>query len=163
MLQKYFFNDKFVRWYKNTCMKKPTIEQKVINSIVLEAQAVYNEYGPGLMDNFYEIKLLGRLRKLGLNIRKRVANGFPFETRRYARMFRVDIIIEETLILEVKCSDYITDFFVKQVSQYLHDTDIKLGLIVNFGRDEFRDCVKKVKPMKNTDEIDRDFPLREVI
>lgn len=144
-------------------MKINNENDKLIRAIVAEARMIHNEYGPGLMDNFYEIKLLGRIRKLGHSVRKRIANGFPFENKRYARMFRVDLIIDETLLLEIKATDQINDFFVKQISRYLLDTDIKLGLIINFGQDRFRDCIKRVLPQGPLPKAGDYPPLKAVI
>ena len=67
-----------------------------------------------------------------------------YEELRIENAFRIDIIVEDKLILEIKTVDFINEVHKAQILTYLKLTNCKLGLIVNFRTDVFKDGVKRV-------------------
>ena len=87
---------------------------------------------------FYELK------KTGLKVEKQKILPIIYEELRIENAYRIDIIIEDKLILEIKTVDYINDVHKAQILTYLKLTNCKLGLILNFRTDIFKDGVKRV-------------------
>jgi GxxExxY protein len=94
---------------------------------------VYNNLGPGLLESVYEYALAFELRKAGLKIENQKAFPVIYEGNRLETGFRLDILVEEKVILEIKSVDQLADIHHKQVLTYLKVTGLKLGLLVNFN------------------------------
>jgi len=87
---------------------------------------------------YYELK------NFGLEVEKQKYLPIVYETLTIENAFRVDLIIENKLILEIKTVDFINDIHKAQVLTYLKMTGLKLGLLLNFRTDIFKDCIKRV-------------------
>ena len=116
-----------------------------ISKIVFEcALKVHQKLGPGLLESAYEECLFYELKKTGLKVEKQKILPIIYEELRIENAYRIDIIIEDKLILEIKTVDYINDVHKAQILTYLKLTNCKLGLILNFRTDIFKDGVKRV-------------------
>ena len=94
---------------------------------------VYNELGPGLFESVYESALAYELRKKDLNIKTQVALPVVYKETQLELGFRIDILVEDKVIVELKSIDAIADVHHKQILTYLKLTGLKLGLLVNFN------------------------------
>ncbi len=97
---------------------------------------VYNELGPGLLESVYESALAYELREKGLNIKTQVALPVVYKETQLELGFRIDILVEDKVIIELKSIETILDVHHKQVLTYLKLTNIKLGLLINFNSDD---------------------------
>jgi GxxExxY protein len=94
---------------------------------------VYNNLGPGLLESVYEAALVFELRKNNLKVRSQVPIPVIYGGEQLDLGFRLDILVEDTVIVEVKSVDLIHDVHHKQVITYLKLSGKKLGLLVNFN------------------------------
>ena len=94
---------------------------------------VYNELGPGLLESVYVAALCLELTKVGLHVRKEVALPVIYQDLRLELGFRIDILVEEKVILEVKSVESLHHVHKKQLLTYLKLSNKKLGILVNFN------------------------------
>ena len=96
---------------------------------------VYNELGPGLLESVYEAVLLFELRKQGLDVKSQVALPVYYEDNKLEIGFRLDLLVNDKVIIEIKSVENIADVHHKQVLTYLKLSNLKLGILVNFNVD----------------------------
>ena len=105
-----------------------------IGTIVVEsAIAVHRELGPGLLETVYEVVLAREVRDRGLTVQRQVPVPIQYKDIRFDEGFRADIIVANTVILELKSVERVTAAHKKQVQTYLRLTGCKLGYLLNFG------------------------------
>ena len=112
--------------------------QELTKSIIGIYYNVYNELGFGFLEKVYQNALLIELRKKGLEAtpNKKIKVFYKGEN---VGDYYADIIVNDTIILELKAADYIAEEFENQLLNYLKGTDCEIGLLLNFGKKpEFR-------------------------
>jgi GxxExxY protein len=97
---------------------------------------VYNELGPGLLESIYEAALAYELREKGLNVKTQVGLPVKYKDAQLDLGYRIDILVEDKLIIELKSIETILDVHHKQVLTYLKLTKLKLGLLINFNSED---------------------------
>ncbi len=97
---------------------------------------VYNTLGPGLLESIYVAALVYELKKEGLKVEKEVSVPVYYEGVTLEMGFRLDILVENKVIIEVKSVENLAKVHHKQVLTYLKVTDLKLGILVNFNEDD---------------------------
>ena len=126
-------------------IKTTQMTENELSKIVFEiGLKIHKNLGPGLFEIVYEECLFYELKKTGLKVEKQKILPIIYEELRIENAYRIDIIIEDKLILEIKTVDYINDVHKAQILTYLKLTNCKLGLILNFRTDIFKDGVKRV-------------------
>jgi GxxExxY protein len=105
---------------------------------------VYNNTGPGLLESAYEAALTYELKKEGLNVLNQQGLPFVYETIRMDVGYRIDIIVENKVIIEVKSVSVLEDTHYKQLLTYLKLADKKLGILVNFNTAHIDKSIKRV-------------------
>ncbi len=108
------------------------------------ALKVHQNLGPGLLESAYEECLFYELKKTGYDIQKQKALPLVYEEVRLDIGFRIDIIIENKLILEIKSVEILNDVHFAQLLTYLKLTDCKLGLLINFNVHLIKNGIKRV-------------------
>lgn len=93
---------------------------------------VYNELGPGLLESVYEAALVYELSSLGLSVSSQVGIPVHYKEVQLELGFRIDILVENQIILEIKSIQNLQDVHKKQLLTYLRLADKKLGILVNF-------------------------------
>ncbi|MEQ1554100.1 MAG: GxxExxY protein [Ferruginibacter sp.] len=96
---------------------------------------VYNTLGPGLLESVYEAALMFELKKAELKVVAQVSLPVIYESERLDIGFRIDILVNDLFIIEIKSVEKIADVHHKQVLTYLKLSKIKLGILVNFNTD----------------------------
>ena len=104
---------------------------------------VYNELGPGLLESVYEAALAHELREAGLNIKTQYALPVIYKNTPLELGFRIDILVEDKVIIELKSIEAIADVHHKQVLTYLKLTGLKLGILVNFNCDDISKSIHR--------------------
>lgn len=102
---------------------------------------VYNSLGPGLLESVYEAAMIYELQKEGLKIKQQMPIPVVYEGIYLDKGFRLDILVEDKVIIEIKSVDFINGVHHKQLITYLRLADIKLGLLVNFNADNINDSI----------------------
>lgn len=94
---------------------------------------VYNELGPGLLESVYEAALVYQLTILGVKVQSQTPIPVVYGDKKLDIGFRLDILIEDSVIVEIKSVEYLLDVHHKQLLTYLRLSKKKLGLLVNFN------------------------------
>ena len=105
---------------------------------------VHKNLGPGLLENAYEECLCYELNKTGLLINRQKPLPLFYEEIRMEIGYRIDILIEDKLLIEVKAVESLCDVHKAQVITYLKLTGCKLGLLVNFNVALIKDGIKRI-------------------
>jgi GxxExxY protein len=94
---------------------------------------VYNELGPGLLESVYEAALYYQLNKDGFDVKTQVPVSVIYDNQDLNVGFRIDILVENKVINEIKSVEELTKVHHKQILTYLKLTKLKLGILVNFN------------------------------
>ncbi|WP_406845160.1 GxxExxY protein [Flavobacterium soyae] len=105
---------------------------------------VYNNLGPGLFESVYESALFYELEKLELKVKKQVEIIINYEEIILDAAFRLDLLVENKVIIELKSVEELAPIHYKQIATYLRLTNIKLGLLVNFNTLNILNDIKRV-------------------
>lgn len=116
-----------------------------LSKIVFDcALKVHQNLGPGLLESAYEECLFYELNKTGLDIQKQKALPLVYEEVRLDIGYRIDIIVENKLILEIKSVEALNDIHFAQLLTYLKLTNCKLGMLINFNVNLIKNGIKRV-------------------
>jgi iron complex transport system substrate-binding protein len=116
-----------------------------MSAIVVDcAYRLHVEAGPGLLETVYEVVLAKMLEKEGLQVRRQVPVPIELMGMRFDEGFRADIIVEGTLLLELKSVENIAPVHSKQVLTYLKLLNLPLGLLINFGAATIKEGIKRI-------------------
>ena len=96
---------------------------------------VYNELGPGLLESVYESVMLFELQKQGLDVKSQVPLPVFYEGNKLELGFRLDLLVNDKVIIEIKSVENLAEVHHKQVLTYLKLSNLKLGILVNFNVD----------------------------
>lgn len=94
---------------------------------------VFNTLGPGLLESAYEAALIYELRKMGLDVESQVALPLIYDEIRMDVGYRIDLLVEDLVIIEIKSVENLAEVHHKQVITYLKLSGKKLGILVNFN------------------------------
>jgi GxxExxY protein len=94
---------------------------------------VYKALGPGLLESAYEAALTHEIRQLDLHVQNQVPLPMVYDTIRVDAGYRVDMIVEHKVLIEIKSVESLQEVHHKQVITYLKLSGLKLGLLVNFN------------------------------
>lgn len=122
-------------------------EENYISGKVIEAAIkVHKNLGPGLLESAYEACLYYELQQLGLAVRRQVPMPLVYEAIQLDVGYRIDLIVEDKVVIEIKSVDAINDVHIAQVLTYLKLSKLRLGLLINFNDVQ---VVKGVKRLVN--------------
>ena len=105
---------------------------------------MHQSLGLGLLESAYEECLFYELRKIGLNVEKQKPLPLIYEEVKLDVGYRIDIIVENKLIIEIKSVEALNDVHFAQLLTYLKLTNCKLGLLINFNVSLIKNGVKRV-------------------
>jgi len=105
---------------------------------------VYNNIGPGLLESAYEAALAHELKKEGFAVSTQLGLPFVYETIHMDMGYRIDLLVENKVIIEVKSVDQLADVHFKQLITYLKLSDKRLGILVNFNTDKIDQSIKRI-------------------
>ena len=96
---------------------------------------VYFELGPGLLESAYESALRFELEGMGLNVKSQVELPLFYKGNYIEKSYRLDLLIEDKVIVEIKSVETLSRVHHKQLIGYLKLSNLKLGILVNFNTD----------------------------
>jgi GxxExxY protein len=105
---------------------------------------VYNQLGPGLLESIYEQAMISELRLKGLEVRNQVQVPVYYKGELICHDLRLDLIVENKLILELKSVVEYRKLFEKQLLTYLRLMNCEMGYVINFNTDNIRDEIYPV-------------------
>jgi iron complex transport system substrate-binding protein len=117
----------------------------ITGAVVEEAIRIHRRPGPGLLESAYERLLERRLQQRGLRVESQVGIDFTFDGLDFKDGFRLDLLVERCVILEVKSLERgLAPVHTKQLLTYLRLTDLRIGLLLNFGGATMKEGIKRV-------------------
>ncbi|MBO0749555.1 MAG: GxxExxY protein [Porphyrobacter sp.] len=105
---------------------------------------LHKEIGPGLLESVYEILLADALRDRGLFVATQVSVPLHHKAVVIENAFRVDLLVERTLVIELKSTERDSALYPKQLLTYLRIMNLPLGLLMNFGQETFKQGIQRV-------------------
>lgn len=105
---------------------------------------VHKELGPGLLESVYEVVLAKVLTDRGFSIERQKQVPIVFQGLRFEESFRVDLMVEKRLVIEIKSVEELAPVHGKQLLTYLRLLNLPLGLLMNFGAATFKSGVKRI-------------------
>jgi len=120
------------------------IENEISNLVFDAGMKIHRKIGIGLYENVYEQCLIHELKNSGLNVESQKDISVNYESLIIEKAFRVDLLIENKVIIEIKAVPDINDYHFFQLLNYLRITNMKLGMILNFHSLLFKDGVRRI-------------------
>ncbi len=109
------------------------IDRELTGKILKCAFTVHTELGPGLLEKTYEECLFYELQKIGLFVEKQKDIPLIYKEIRIDKGYRVDLLVENKVILELKAIEQISNVHIAQLLTYLRLSKCKIGYLINFN------------------------------
>ncbi|MBY0244254.1 MAG: GxxExxY protein [Sphingobacteriaceae bacterium] len=107
--------------------------------------AVYNHLGPGLLESIYESALLYELKKCNLVVKNQAPLPVLYDGVKLVEVgFRLDILVEEKVIVEIKSVEDLSKLHFKQLLTYMKLSEKKVGILVNFNCENIQENIKRI-------------------
>jgi iron complex transport system substrate-binding protein len=116
----------------------------ISGDVVDVALRLHRDLGPGLLESVYETILAAKLVAMGYEVARQVAIDIEFEDLRFDAAFRVDLLVDQRLIVEIKSVERLTIVHAKQLLTYLRLTKQPVGLLINFGGATLKEGVRRL-------------------
>lgn len=117
------------------------LSQKVIGAAI----EIHRSLGPGLIESVYEECLCWKLRTLGIGFERQKYIPITFEEMTFAGAFRLDLVVEKRLIIEIKSVEQLIPLHKSQLTTYLKMTGLKTGLLINFNSSPLKQGIKRIE------------------
>lgn len=105
---------------------------------------VYKELGPGLLESVYEEVLCFELEQRGLKVERQLQVPIRYKDKVLKTELRLDVLVEDKVIVELKSVEEMKKVFAKQLLTYLRLMDKKMGLLVNFNTDNILTAITRI-------------------
>lgn len=122
----------------------PMTENEITYEIRGAVYDVYKELGPGLLESVYEEALCFELEQRGLTVERQVQVPIKYKGNVLKTELRLDLIVENQVIVELKSVEEMKKVFSKQLLTYLRLMNKKVGLLVNFKTDDILTSIKRM-------------------
>jgi GxxExxY protein len=117
---------------------------EITGLIVDTAVRLHVDLGPGLLESVYEPVIARSLKRRGLQVARQVPVDFDYDGMTFARGFRVDLLVEQRIVVEVKSVERLAPVHGKQLLTYLRLMHLHVGLLLNFGCATMKEGVHRV-------------------
>ncbi len=122
----------------------PSEAERIGKSVVDAAYTVHTELGPGLLENVYEVCFCHELSKRRLSYRRQVVLPITYDGITFDEGLRLDVLVEEQVICELKAVEKMHPVYTAQLLTYLKLTGKRLGYLINFNVPLIRQGIKRV-------------------
>ena len=121
------------------------LHENAISKVIVDAAFKINsKRGPGLLESVYETILAYELRKRGFRVERQVPVPITWEDIQFEEGYRLDLMIEDRVLVEVKSVEAVVPVHKKQLLTYLRLMDKRLGLVINFNEELIRNGISRV-------------------
>lgn len=120
------------------------IEDQISNDIIGCAINIHKQFGPGLLESAYKEFLYYDLQELGYFVEKEKRMPVIYKEVKLDFGYRMDLVVENMVVIELKRVEKITDVHIAQLLTYLSLGNFRLGLIINFQTKLFKDGIKRI-------------------
>ena len=118
--------------------------EKIFKTVLDCSFQVHTALGPGLLESAYEECLYYEIQQSGLNVLMQVRLPLVYKEVKLDAGYRIDLLVENKVIIEVKSIESLADIHLAQILTYLKLSGCKLGLLVNFNVSHLKDGIKRV-------------------
>ncbi|HEX6661604.1 MAG TPA: GxxExxY protein [Sphingomicrobium sp.] len=122
-------------------MKDP---EAISGDVIEAAIALHRELGPGLLESVYEMILASELAIKGYSVERQRAVNVEYRGMLFEAAFRVDLLVDDCLLVEIKSVERLNPAHAKQLLTYLRLTKQPVGLLINFGGETLKEGLKRV-------------------
>jgi GxxExxY protein len=119
-------------------------ENPISKEIVDAAYTIHTKLGPGLLESVYEAILAYELRKRRLRVQRQVPVPVIWDDVQFDEGYRLDLMVEDKVLVEVKSVEAVVPVHKKQLLTYLRLMDKRLGVLINFNEELIRDGISRV-------------------
>ncbi len=120
------------------------IENDISYKVIGAAIELHKSVGPGLLESAYENALAYDLQEIGFKVRQQVPMPFIYKEVKQEVGYRLDLLIEDKVIIEIKAVESVASVHFAQLLTYLKLSNIKLGLLINFNSRTLKDNIHRV-------------------
>ena len=117
---------------------------EISSDVIGASMAIHREIGPGLLESVYEAILARKLGRIGYEVEQQKPLGFAYDDMEFPAAFKVDLLVDRRLIVELKSIDRLQPVHSKQLLTYLRLMKLPVGLLINFGCDTLKEDIKRV-------------------
>ena len=115
------------------------------SKIIQAAMAVHKELGPGLLESVYQSCIVIELENMGVRFNAQVSLPISYRGKKVeGQGFRLDLLVEDTVIVELKSVEKVEPVHKKQLLTYLRLADKPLGLLINFNQSLLKDGITRI-------------------
>lgn len=116
-----------------------------VSAEVIDASiGIHRELGPGLLESVYELVMMGELDRRGLVVEGQVPVPIGYRGVRHEQAFRIDLLVERALVLEIKSVGQLNNAHLKQLLTYLRLMNQPVGLLLNFAGATMKEGIRRV-------------------
>jgi len=119
-------------------------ENELATKIIGVSIELHKKLGPGLLESAYENALVFDLREIGLKVNQQVPMPFVYKEVKMDVGYKLDLIIEDLVVVEVKSVESLAPVFFSQLLTYLRLSNLKLGLLINFNTKLLKEGIHRV-------------------
>jgi iron complex transport system substrate-binding protein len=131
----------------------------ITRDVIGVAMSIHRDLGPGLLESVYEAILAAKLLRMGYKVDRQKPVDIRFEDVHVEGAFRIDILVDDRLVIEIKSLDQLHKVHAKQLLTYLRLMQQPVGLILNFGGETMKEGVRRL--VNNHIDSALSAPLRE--
>jgi iron complex transport system substrate-binding protein len=117
---------------------------EITGEIVDAAYGIHTRLGPGLMESVYETVLARVLERRGFKVERQRVVSFEYDGVRFDEGFRVDLLVDDRVVVELKSVERIAPVHPKQLLTYLRLLNVRVGLLLNFGAPRMKEGIRRV-------------------
>jgi iron complex transport system substrate-binding protein len=118
--------------------------EEITGDVLDVSLRLHRQLGPGLLESVYETILAAKLTEMGYAVSRQQPIGIEFEGLRFEAAFRIDLLVDERLLIEIKCTDQLHAAHGRQLLTYLRLTNRPVGLLINFGGTTLKEGFRRV-------------------
>ena len=116
----------------------------ISDDVIGEAIKIHRELGPGLLESVYETVLAAALIRKGYNVQRQVPIGIEYDGLKLEDAFRIDILVDKRLVVEIKSVENLAKIHAKQLLTYLRLTKQPVGLLLNFSNLTMKEGIRRL-------------------
>jgi GxxExxY protein len=117
---------------------------EITGIVVNEAFQIHQGLGPGLLESIYETVLARKLEHRGLHIQRQHIVSFEYDGLHFDDGLRIDLLVEDQVVVELKSVEQFAPVHGKQVLTYLRLLDLRVGLLINFSAPTLKQGLKRI-------------------
>jgi GxxExxY protein len=117
---------------------------RITGAVISAAMKVHSQLGPGLLESAYEACLAHELRRQSLEVAQQAALPVVYDGERIELGYRIDLIVEGLVVVEIKCVEAVNPVHEAQLLSYIRLSGRNVGLLINFHVAHLRDRIKRM-------------------